>query len=194
LNAGYQFHVPKEDAMEIPEPSSSLQEASQYLRIAISMHQFSVVNLVRSSPEDPDLLPKSPKAFLVLPIGSAIGVDGDNGFYLPIEWSGAAPEHYDGPRVTCAVTYIDDGRRLAIVVLQDYGSHYERIGFAWYDPRRQRHALEAARLDKLAPTTKGIQTFSPNDHPEFHCKTLFWGFEGKFDWLRDARKTIITLG
>jgi hypothetical protein len=198
LDARHQFVVSEEDAAGISNREKderkdwSLLETSQYLRITVSVHRMSVVNLENPSAGYVTALNYvGPKVFLMLPIDGAKGNDEDPKIYLQVRWDTAPPDHYDNSEVLCAASWSHDLQHLSMMVLKDHGTHYERIGFAsadggWHD------ALKAAGLEELVcrcSTTNSIPTLGLSYNPDHD-----WTAGENLAWLRDAEKTTITLG
>ena len=195
-----QFNMSVEDAMEISNHTRderrdrNLQEVSQYLRITVSIHQFHVVYLSKISANHVDMPPSVPKAFLVLPIGDTVNCDTNTRIYLPMDWDAATPDRCDSTQVVCAVTNDSEYRHLAVLILTDHGSYYERVGFATPDSKhRDTQVLKAARFEDLASTAEGIRTYSAKDHVDFTSKAQGDDVED-LAWLRNTKKVTITLG
>jgi hypothetical protein len=198
LDAPYQFVLSEEDAAGISNREKnerkdwSLLKTSPHLRITVSVHRISVVNLENPSAGYVAALNYvGPKVFLMLPIGGTKGNGDDPKIYLQVRWDTAPPDHYDNSEVLCAASWSHDLQYLSMMVLKDHGTHYERIGFAsaksgWHD------ALKAAGLEELVcrcSTTNGIPTLGLSYNPDHD-----WTAEEDLAWLRDAEKTAITLG
>jgi hypothetical protein len=79
-----------------------------------------------------------------------------------------------------------------MMVLQDYGTHYERTGFAVPAGFDYTSMTKSAGLDELASTTNGIPTVCPT---EDHDTSWYHSSDTKtLAWLRGTRKVTITLG
>ena len=198
LDAPGQFVVLEENASGFSNREKdertdwSLLETSPYLRITVSVLRVSVVNLENPSTNYVAALNfTGPKVFLMLPVGGTKGNGEDPKIYLQVRWDTAPPDHYSNSEVLCAASWSHDLQYLSMMVLQDHGTHYERIGFAW-TKGGWHDALKAAGLEELVcrcSTTNGIPTLGLSYDPDHD-----WTAEEDLAWLRNAEKTTITLG
>jgi hypothetical protein len=168
-------------------------ESSQYLQITVNVHRLPVVNLIRSDLEDLDgVLSEHPKTVLVIPqLDTKVDYGGRN-YYMDIKWDVIPPDHYDSTRVTCAVIHNHDLKFRWLMILQDYGTHYERIGIASFDDPSPENVMSASGFDELASTTNGLPTLRPG-----HKRKFFWSRSWAawhLDLLLQTRKVTIALG
>jgi len=199
----HQFELSVQDADSLSDhfragvENGHLSENSRYLGITVKVYRFLVVNLVR-----PRLLrtlhlglSEQETPYLALPVGSATGNGDKFKFYLRLHWDMAPPDNCDGTEVTCAITHDQDLNHLSMMVLQDHGTHYERIGCATANPSYYgRMIMKGAGFDDITSTTKTIQTLSATDSPDFYWRHLEGGVEEDLAWIRDAEPVTITLG
>jgi hypothetical protein len=130
---------------------------------------------------------------LALPVGGMKLNYDDPNFYTEILWDQAPPDHYDSNWVTCAVLPNYHLASHPLMILQDHGTHYERVGLAMPCGTRLMTTIKAAGLDELASTTNGIPTLRRREGTNSYVLPIS-PHEEDFIWLQFATKVIITLG
>jgi hypothetical protein len=169
-------------------------KTSKYLQIAVNVHNLPIVNLVRSDSETFEgMLSDHPRTVLVVPAGtgeSKVDYGGLN-YYMDVKWDATPPDHYDSTCVTCVV-YHSHKDVQCLMIVQDCGTHYERLGFASSVGAFSTDTLKAAGFDELASTTNGLPTLRPRKSPNFYREHSHDSKD--FDWLQDTEKVTITLG
>jgi hypothetical protein len=199
----HQFDLSVKDADNLSDHLRAVYEKgrlldnSRYLRITVKVYQFPVVHIIRSKLIQTWDWAQSEqeRSFLVLAVGSATGNGGHIKLYMHIQWDIAPRQDYDSSQVICAVTHDTSLRYLSIMILQDHGTHYERIGIALANPEPgDTGIIQAAGFDELTSPTVGIQTLRASESPDFYWRDLKGTLEEQLAWIRDIRPVAITLG
>ncbi|RYN24139.1 hypothetical protein AA0112_g9094 [Alternaria arborescens] len=197
-----QFHPSKEDAVSfsghVRDGCADWNhiETPQYLQITVHIHHLPIVNIFRSDyPIPVNWLSEhtQTKTMLALPVGGMKLNYDDPNFYTDILWDQAPPDHYDSNWVTCAVLPNYHLASHLLMILQDHGTHYERVGLAMPCGTHLMTTIKAAGLDELASTTNGIPTLRRGEGTNSYVVPISPD-EEDFIWLQFARKVIITLG
>ena len=110
---------------------------------------------------------------------------------MDINWDATPPDHYDSTWVTCVVYHSHEDVQ-CLMIVQDCGTHYGRLGFASAAGIFYTDTMKAAGFEELASTTNGLPTLRPRESPNFYREH---SHDSKnFDWLQDTEKVTITLG
>jgi hypothetical protein len=138
-------------------------------------------------------LSEHPKTMVVVPVGGTeFNYDAFNSYFY-IKWDVTPPNHYNSTWVTCAYFWSSEAFNGWLMILQDYGTHYERIGSALLRyPGHYTNTTRVARFDELASTTNGLPTLRPKESPGFYRE--YDRKQTYLFWLRAAREVTITLG
>jgi hypothetical protein len=192
-----QFHPSKEDAASF---SCHVRDGcadwnhlktSQYLQITVHIHCLPIVRITR--PNWPSGDSESVYTMLAIPYGDTKLNYDDPNFYTDILWDQAQPGHYDSDWVTCAVFHDHRFASHPLMILQDCGTHYERIGIAMSYGTYSMTTIRAAGLKELYSVASDIPTLYLGDGANSYMVRIRRDVED-FTWLQDGSKVIITLG